>query len=105
MNFNKDNEQKLVNNRHKENTQATNCDRFYIEGVVTGTETGERWRSVTGPHWTLECHDGRINQSWLPVRSFDRCQDTAQTHICCNAHLHFILTVALIWGGLQVLIL
>ena len=28
MNFNKDNEQKLVNNRHKENTQATNCDRF-----------------------------------------------------------------------------
>ena len=31
MNFNKDNEQKLVNNRHKENTQATNCDRFYME--------------------------------------------------------------------------
>ena len=31
MNFNKDNEQKLVNNRHKENTQATNCDRFYLE--------------------------------------------------------------------------
>ena len=32
MNFNKDNEQKLVNNRHKENTQATNCDRIYVRG-------------------------------------------------------------------------
>ena len=40
MNFNKDNEQKLVNNRHKENTQATNCDRFYMEGAVTGLRLG-----------------------------------------------------------------
>ena len=36
MNFNKDNEQKLVNNRHKENTQATNCDRFYLESWGLG---------------------------------------------------------------------
>ena len=60
MNFNKDNEQKLVNNRHKENTQATNCDRFYVEGVVPETETKERWRSVTGlsglTDWS-RCHD------------------------------------------------
>ena len=47
--------------------------------------------------WTLWSHDGGINQSWLPVRSFDRFPDTAETHIWVNAHLHFILTVQLIW--------
>ena len=55
MNFNKDNEQKLVNNRHKENTQDPgNKLRQILHGeqwLVTGTETEKRWswRSVTGP--------------------------------------------------------
>ena len=81
---------------------ATDLTRRALTVTVTGTEMEMEICHWT--LWTLWSHDGGINQSWLPVRSFDRFPDTAETHMWVNAHLHFILTVPLIWLGLLVLI-